>query len=212
MMESTTGFLNRNHFNCIQRRIGLTGGIASGKSTVSNYLEIVKELPVLDADLIAKDVLAPGQAETFSVIEHFGSKVVRKNCKSELEVDRLALADIIFNDSDERRWLENLVHPLVYQFFLKRLLDFKDSPIIILVVPLLFESEYIDLCSETWVVSCNPSQQIERLVSRDSLSKEQAIIRINSQLSLKKKISLADEVIDNSGHFNNWIAQVDKLI
>ena len=105
--------LQRWHGN--QRRIGLTGGIASGKSSVGNFLAEVKALPILDTDIYAREVLAPGTSSTKAVFNRYGNSVMSLNSKNEVSLNRKALANIIFNQEKERLWLETLIHPLIKQ-------------------------------------------------------------------------------------------------
>ena len=163
-----------------QRRIGLTGGIATGKSSAARLLEERHGLPVLDADLYARQALEPGQPATEAVLKRFGTKVVSNSGV----VDRRALGAIVFNNQDERRWLEQLVHPIVRQRFDQELVRLDTKPAVLLMIPLLFESGLEALCSETWLVDCDESQQLQRLMARDQLSQAEAQARMNAQLSL----------------------------
>ena len=176
-----------------QRRIGLTGGIATGKSSAARLLEQRHGLPVLDADLYARQALEPGQPATEAVMQRFGTGVV----SSSGVVDRRALGAIVFSNPDQRRWLEQLVHPIVRQRFDQELMRLATTPAVVLMIPLLFESGLEGLCSETWLVDCDESQQLQRLMARDQLSQEEAKARINSQLPLSYKRDLADIIINN---------------
>ena len=176
-----------------QRRIGLTGGIATGKSSAARLLEQHHGLPVLDADLYARQALEPGQPATEAVLERFGPGVV----SSGGVVDRRALGAIVFNNQDERRWLEQLVHPIVRQRFDQELVQLDTNPAVVLMIPLLFESGLEALCSETWLVDCDESQQLQRLMARDQLSETDAQARINAQWPLERKRPLADVLISN---------------
>ena len=176
-----------------QRRIGLTGGIATGKSSAARLLEQHHGLPVLDADLYARQALEPGQPATEAVLERFGPGVV----SSSGVVDRRALGAIVFNNQDERRWLEQLVHPIVRKRFDQELARLETKPAVVLMIPLLFESGLEALCSETWLVDCDESQQLQRLMARDQLSAAEAQARINAQWPLAKKRPLADVLISN---------------
>jgi len=195
-----------------QRRIGLTGGIASGKSTVGRLLAERHGLPVLDADLYAREALAPGSAASRAVLERYGAQVQavdtaiapgprvdQARASAGAELDRAALGRIVFTDAVERRWLEELVHPLVGQRFAAELERLADAPVVVLMVPLLFEAGFDGLCSEVWVVDCDPQQQQQRLISRDGLSRSEALVRLDAQWPLARKRPLADVVIDNRG-------------
>ena len=180
-----------------QRRIGLTGGIASGKSTVASWLE-QQGLPVLDADVYAREALAPKTPGAAAVLDRYGEVVRAKNSTTNSGViDRAALGQIVFNAPREREWLERLVHPLVRQRFDEELAALAAQPAVVLVIPLLFEAGLESLCSEIWLVDCEPEQQLERLMQRDGLSQAAAQARINAQWPLERKRELADRVIDN---------------
>ena len=200
-----------------QRRIGLTGGIATGKSAVGRLLEERHGLPVLDADRFAREALAPGSPGARAVLERYGNQlrpgtegsaageetggntVSGHNSDAGVMIDRVALGRIVFAHPLERRWLEELVHPLVRQRFLAELQRLAEVPMLVLMVPLLFEAGLEALCSEVWLVDCNENQQLERLIGRDRLSEAEARARIEAQWPLARKRTLVDRCIDNSG-------------
>ena len=182
-----------------QRRIGLTGGIASGKSTVARWLE-QQGLPVLDADVYAREALAPGTAGAAAVLARYGESVRAEGTQPEDSViDRGALGQIVFNAPPERAWLERLVHPLVRARFEDALSRLAGARAVVLVIPLLFEAGLEHLCSEVWLVDCEPEQQLKRLMQRDGLSAADAQTRLNAQWPLERKRELADQLIDNRG-------------
>ncbi len=182
-----------------QRRIGLTGGIASGKSSVGRWLA-QRGIPVLDADQVARQVLESGSEATQQVIAHFGDRVRAKGATGEEAcLDRAALGRIVFSDPKERRWLEQLVHPRVRDHFHVELLRLQQEAIVVLMIPLLFEAGLDGLCSEVWLVDCDPAQQLQRLIGRDGLSEAEARLRIAAQWPLERKRGLADLVLDNRG-------------
>ena len=191
-----------------QRRIGLTGGIASGKSTVAALLKD-RGYPVLDADAYAKEALAPGTSASNAVLARYGKRV-----KTELSssIDRACLASIVFNDPHERNWLEQLVHPIVRQRFDEAVQSLHNAPVVILMIPLLFEAGLEGWCSEIWVVHCTPLQQKERLMARNKFSETEALQRIEAQWPLDEKVHLADQVINNSGPHDTLRTQVDLLL
>ena len=195
-----------------QRRIGLTGGIASGKSSVGQWLK-GQGIPVLDADLYARQALAPGQAASHAVMARYGNEVISAGSDPEAaELDREALGAIVFSDPTQRQWLEELVHPLVRQQFESNLNRLVSEPIVVLMIPLLFEAGLDNLCTEIWVVDCLPEQQRQRLIDRNGLTMEDADRRIQSQWPLAKKVGLADQVIDNSGEPEGWRSQAFRLL
>ena len=201
-----------------QRRIGLTGGIATGKSTVGQLLE-GKGLPVLDADQYAREALAPGSPGAAAVLERFGDAVRTSGTSLECPtIDRGALGSIVFSDAAEKRWLEQLVHPLVRQRFDQALAALKAEPAVVLMIPLLFEAGLQELCSEIWLVDCDEAQQLERLIqrdrlmSRDDLSRADADARISAQWPLSEKRRLSDAFIGNNGSREHYREQVTKLL
>ena len=171
-----------------QRRIGLTGGIATGKSTVGQLLQEHHGLPVLDADHFAREALAPGTEAARAVLERYGT------------LDRPALGHIVFGDPAERHWLEQLVHPLVRQRFDEELALMANQPAVVLMIPLLFEAGLEGLCSEVWLVDCDKRQQLARLMARNGLNQTEAQGRINAQWPLEHKRLLADRTISNRGN------------
>ena len=175
-----------------QRRIGLTGGIASGKSSVGKLLQEKHGLAVLDADRYARDALAPGTTTSQAVLNRYGHRVF---CGDHL--DRKALGEIVFNNPNERLWLEQLVHPVVNQMMDQEIIKLADAKTIVLMIPLLFETGLESLCTEIWLVDCDEKQQIERLIIRDNCTNQQALARINAQWPLARKRLLADRVINN---------------
>ena len=180
-----------------QRRIGLTGGIATGKSTVARLLE-AEGLPVLDADHYAREVLAPGSPGAAAVLQRYGDTVRADGTGPEWPtIDRGALGSIVFADPSEKRWLEELVHPLVRQRFDQALSELVAEPTVVLMIPLLFEAGLDGLCSEIWLVDCDEAQQLARLMQRDGLSAVEAEARMNAQWPLAKKRALSDVLIDN---------------
>ena len=191
-----------------QRRIGLTGGIASGKSSVGLWLA-QQGLPVLDADQFAREALEPGRQATNTVLQRYG---VRVEAEEGAAVDRAALGRIVFQDTAERRWLEQLIHPIVRERFDQALGFHAKAPAVVLMIPLLFEAGLESLCSEIWLVDCDESQQLARLIARDGLSPEAAQARIAAQWPLSRKRGLADHVITNSGHPGAWKPQARELL
>jgi len=183
-----------------QRRIGLTGGIASGKSSVAQLLQQYYGLPLLDADVEARQALAPGSPAAQAVIERFGTAVVAPGtAPASAVLNRSALGQIVFHDARQRAWLEQLVHPIVRARFAQQLQALAAAPVVVLVVPLLFEAGLQDQCSEVWLVDCDEHQQLARLMGRDGLSDSDARARIAAQWPLDRKRPLAQVLIDNRG-------------
>jgi dephospho-CoA kinase len=128
------------------------------------------------------------------------------------ELDRRALGAIVFNDPEQRRWLEQLIHPLVRQRFDQELQRLDAAPTVVLMVPLLFEGGLEALCSETWLVDCDEDQQLQRLISRDQCTPAQALARIQAQWPLAHKRSLANHVINNRGGPGQLAEQINAAL
>ena len=185
--------------------IGLTGGIATGKTTVSNYLRDRYGFPILDADIYAKEAVEVDSPIFQKIIQRYGSEIQLEN----RALNRTKLGDIIFNNTDEKIWLEAQIHPYVRKRF-QEVIDSLDNQIIVLSIPLLIEANLTHLVSEIWVVLCHYDQQIQRLQQRNHLTEQQAIARINNQLPLTEKITRADVVLDNSGSLDCLYQQIDQ--
>ncbi|HEY9873501.1 MAG TPA: dephospho-CoA kinase [Candidatus Obscuribacterales bacterium] len=193
----------------MKRIIGLTGGIGTGKSTVSNHLASVHKLPILDADIYARVAVEPGSAVLSKIVERYGTDILL----SDRTLNRRRLGEIVFSNLDERRWLEEQIHPLVRDRLTAELnLLSEQYSTIVLVVPLLFEAGMTDLVTEIWVVYCSKEQQMQRLMERDRLSLEQAQARINSQMLIEEKCDRASVVLDNSSTLEALIKQVDLAL
>jgi dephospho-CoA kinase len=189
----------------LRRIVGLTGGIATGKSTVASYLADLGA-PILDADVYARQSVQPGSQVLNLIIQRYGVPVV----SSDGQLNRKALADIIFSNQSERLWLEAQTHPYVRDRLQTELQSLLHTPAVVMVVPLLFEAQMTDLVTEIWVIACPQSVQLQRLVTRDSLTLDQAKSRIASQLPLSEKIAQADVVLDNSSSRAALLQQVDR--
>ena len=191
--------------NLAKRLIGLTGGIATGKTTVSNYLAEKYHLPVLDADIYAREAVTPNSPILQDIFERYGAQVKLPNA----HLNRAALGEIIFNNLAEKQWLEQQIHPFVRDRFTQELQKL-NCDTVVLAIPLLFEAKLTNLVTEIWVVSCDRSLQISRLQQRNGLTLTQAQARIENQLSLAEKVSLADIVLDNNQDLPHLYAQVDR--
>lgn len=193
--------------NFLQRLIGLTGGIGTGKSTVSHYFADVYRVPILDADIYAREAVQSGSPVFSEIVHRYGSAIQL----SDRTLNRKRLGEIIFSHPEEREWLESKIHPYVRVRFQSELKVIA-APTIVLVIPLLLEAGMTDLVTEIWVVRCSYQQQLERIMKRDSLSLEQAQSRIKSQMPLEEKAAAADMVLDNSSTLNTLLRQVDAAL
>ncbi|RIW29721.1 dephospho-CoA kinase [Bacillus salacetis] len=189
--------------------IGLTGGIASGKSTVSKLL-VQKGFSVVDADAAARKVVEPGEPALGRIIEAFGKGILL----SDGSLNRAALGDIIFNDEKRRKELNGIVHPAVRaQMLSEKDMAFNNGKnTVIMDIPLLYESDLSWMVDRTIVVYVDRETQLTRLMERNSLAKAEALARIESQMPLEKKKELAEAVLDNRGTIESTLAQLDDLI
>ncbi|ACK71574.1 dephospho-CoA kinase [Gloeothece citriformis PCC 7424] len=190
-----------------KRLIGLTGGIATGKSTVSRYLAERYGLPILDADVYAREAVKLGSPILEQIFSRYGNQVQFPDGT----LNRKELGEIIFNNSEEKVWLENQIHPYVRACF-KKEIDQSKNDTLVLVIPLLFEAKLTHLVTEIWVVYCSDDAQIKRLKERDNLTDEQAKARIKNQLPIEQKVAAADLVLDNSSDLNSVFRQIDQAI
>ncbi|MBD1855255.1 MULTISPECIES: dephospho-CoA kinase [Leptolyngbya] len=188
------------------RVIGITGGIAMGKTTVSNYLATTYHFPIVDADLVAREAVAVGSPILSQIVDRYGSKLIRLDGT----LDRSRLGEIIFANPSERAWLEQQIHPYVRKVF-ETERDHATVPTVF-VIPLLFEAQMTDLVTEIWVITCSEQQQIQRLMQREKLSLEQAKARIQSQMPIQEKCDRATVVLENSTSLEALLKQVDQAV
>ena len=197
------------------RLIGITGGIGTGKTTVTNYLHRRYRLSVWDADLYARSAVSVGSPILHIISQRYGAGILQLDGT----LDRHRLGEIIFSNINERQWLEAQIHPYVRICFETEIARIAPDDTAVLAIPLLFEAKMTDLVTEIWVVSCDRHTQLHRIVTRDALTATfQARIdaaaaqrRIDSQMSLTDKIALADVNLDNSTNITNLEAQIDRL-
>ena len=190
------------------RLIGLTGGIGTGKSTVTDYLHRRYNLPILDADIYARDAVAIGSPISIAIAERYGADLLQPDGT----LDRPRLGTIVFSDPHERRWLESQIHPYVRECFVREISNLPANATAVLAIPLLFEAKMTDLTPEIWVVSCDRTAQLERIVARDRLDRTAAALRIESQMPLNDKIALANIHLDNSTNIADLEARIDDAI
>jgi len=178
-----------------QRRIGITGGIASGKTIIGDFLFQAKQWPILDADIYAHEALRAKSQIFKKVLFRYGSKIIENSSKNDQIINRKALAKIIFQNDIEKKWLEGIIHPFVNKRIEEELEKLKLNSIVILIIPLLFEKNYTGLCSEICYIDCPRKMQLKRLQSRDKLSLEEANQRIDAQWENSLKKQFADHII-----------------
>ena len=185
--------------------IGLTGGIGSGKTAVSDIFEKLG-IGVVDADLASRVVVEKGKPSLEEIVKHFGQGILSE----EGELDRAKLREIIFNSDEEKNWLESLLHPVIAKQIQDEL-KASSSPYTILVSPLLLETNQKDFCNKVLVVDVPVETQIERTLKRDDVSLEQVQSIIKAQISRDKRLELADEVIVNDKSLEDLQLAVSKL-
>lgn len=189
--------------------LGLTGGIASGKSAVSNYLAS-KNIPIVDADIGAREVVEVGTEGLQSIVTHFGKEVLSEDGS----LNRKKLGAIIFDNETKRELLNQLLGTNIREWILTKVADYRrqDIPLLVLDIPLLYEASYQEVCDAVMVVYTPPEIQLERLIKRNGLTTKEAQDRINSQLSIEKKKQLADILIDNSNKIEDTYLQIDEWL
>ena len=192
----------------MRKIIGITGGISSGKSTVTNFLR-QRGFQVVDADALVHQLQAPGGRLYNIVVEHFGNQVVLKNG----QLNRPLLASLIFSNPEEQEWSKETQGQVILEELaaLKNQLAQTES-IFFMDIPLLFEQGYESWFDEVWLIYLDRETQIERLMNRDKLSLEAAESRLASQWSLDKKKKLATHIIDNSGSLDQLLSQIISLL
>ena len=189
-------------------KIGLTGGIASGKSTVLTYIKD-KGIPYIDADIVAREVVEPGTEGLEAIVDAFGSNVLHDDGT----LNREALGAIVFHNEEKRRQLNDCLKEHIRNRIMELTAYYESNRTAVLIydIPLLIEGEWYTMMDEVWLVYVNESTQIERLMSRNGFSKKDALARINSQMRLDDKRSFADLIIDNSGTPQALTAQLDTI-
>ncbi|MFW5458049.1 dephospho-CoA kinase [Streptococcus hyovaginalis] len=188
--------------------IGITGSIASGKSTVTNYLRQTG-FQVIDADAIVHELQAKGGKLYDILVDFYGKKILAPNG----EIDRQTLSEQFFSDKTVRAEVSALQNTIIRQELLARRDDLlQKHEVVFMDIPLLFELDYQSQLDQVWLVYLDPAQQLERLMKRNNYTEEQAKKRIATQLSLEEKKKLADQVIDNSGELSATYEQLDDLL
>ena len=188
--------------------IGITGGIASGKSTVTNFLR-QKGFEVVDADALVHQLQKPGGRLYQILVEHFGEKVLLEDG----ELNRPLLARLIFSNSEEREWSKQTQGQIIREE-LGSLRDkfAQTEDLFFMDIPLLFEQEYASWFDETWLVYVSRDTQLDRLMNRDQLSQESAKTRLASQWPLEEKKKFATYILDNNGSRGQLLSQVVTLL
>ncbi|KAJ1994614.1 Dephospho-CoA kinase [Coemansia spiralis] len=190
--------------------VGLTGGIATGKSTASRAFQ-AQGVPVIDADIIAHQIMEPGGVSYKLVVKHFGADILQMDTKA---IDRAKLGSIIFNDPAKRQLLNQCTHPYVRRRILYQVFKcyIQGYAMCILDIPLLFESGLDRMCNKVAVISCTAERQLARLMNRNGLSRQEAEARIKSQMPMDEKERRATRVINNNGSIEEMEKQIRKAV
>lgn len=190
--------------------VGLTGGIGSGKSTVARLFNQLK-VPAVDADVVAREVVAKGSPLLAKIAAHFGPQVLT----AEQSLNRAALRQLIFKDPIAKSWLDSLLHPAIRAGMLAQLAKLPPAPYVLLIAPLLLENKLNKLVNRVLVVDITEQNQLTRTLSRDAVSSganaEQVQAIIASQISRPARLALADDIIDNNGSAAMLEQQVQQL-
>lgn len=185
--------------------IGITGSIACGKSTVSDYL-IAKGYTIIDADKLGHVALTSDDVKR-KLAEKFGDEILENN-----EISREKLGKLVFGNDDNLKILNSIIHPKIKELILKLQEEHKDEDLVFLDIALLYEANFVDLVEKVVVVYVDEDVQLERLMMRNSLPKEEAVKRIESQMSPREKASLGDFVINNSYSKEDTFQQIDEIL
>jgi dephospho-CoA kinase len=189
--------------------IGLTGGIASGKSTVAQFLEEEGGV-IIDFDILARRTVSPGEKAWRHVVDFFGEGVLLDN----RELDRKRLSEIVFSDTGKRKMLENFTHPAIAKEFVKemeKIASEKGDAIVFSVIPLLIEGGMQELFHSVVVVHIPREKQVQRLMDRDGITRDRALDILNAQMPIEEKLEYADFVIRNDGSIEETKRQVQGL-
>jgi dephospho-CoA kinase len=186
-------------------RIGLTGGIACGKSTVANLFAALG-ITIVDTDLLAREVVEPGSPLLGEISKHFGAQLLQKDGS----LNRAALRAQVFANPAERRWLEQLTHPAIRELTDARCKS-ATGPYVIVAIPLLVETQGAKRFNRVLVVDCEPALQLARLQARDGVTSHQAAQMLAAQVTREQRLAVADDVVENNGDIAGLRDQVEKL-
>lgn len=185
--------------------IGLTGGIACGKTTASNFFA-EQGIEIIDADIAAREVVAPGEPALTEIVTRFGDEMLQPDGS----LDRKKMRELVFADADKRKQLEAILHPRIRQRLRKQLQQAK-GPYVIFSVPLMFESGLDQLTDRVLVIDVSPEVQRQRLIERDGSSVEQANAIVSAQMPREERNSRADDIVDNSTNLDDFISQLTSI-
>lgn len=190
-------------------RIGLTGGVGSGKSTVSSYMHELG-IPVIDGDKLAREAVIPGSRAMAEMRKAFGPHIFLPDGS----LNRLKMGEIVFNDEEKRQKLNNIIHPFIWHRTREELIRAQEEgfPVVVLDMPLLLEISWQLRVEEVWLVEVPLEVQIARVISRDGFTREQVMERIGKQMPTTNKMNYADVIIDNSRSVEDTRRQVREAL
>ncbi|OBT17304.1 dephospho-CoA kinase [Vibrio sp. UCD-FRSSP16_10] len=172
--------------------IGLTGGIGSGKTTVANHFHDNYDIDIVDADIIAREVVEPGSDGIKAIAHYFGNDVI----SNDGTLNRVKLRELVFADPKNKQWIDNLLHPMIRQRMQQQLQQVR-SPYALLVIPLMVENGLQSMADRVLVVDVSPNTQIERTLHRDGGTKQQIRAILNAQASREQRLNIAHDIINN---------------
>lgn len=189
--------------------LGLTGGIATGKSTADEFFK-KRNIPIIDLDQIAHELMIKGNVSYKVIVAYFGKEILADNG----EIDRKKLGAIVFNDKNQLKRLNELTHPLILNNMEEKITQYQNQavPLVVLDIPLLFEDNLTHYCDATLLITAPFQLELDRLMARNNLSEEDAQKRIASQMPLSDKEKLADYVIENTGTVNDLENNLSSLL
>lgn len=185
--------------------VGLTGGIGSGKTTVANLFAHLG-VPIIDTDILAREVTNIGTPALNEISQHFGNTILNQDGS----LNRTKLRELIFANDNKRLWLQNVLHPLILKSAQSKLTKL-DAPYAIVVIPLLLESDPINFIDRILVVDASEDNQVQRTISRDKSTKEAVTAILNTQINRQSRLSQAHDIIQNDGSLDHLKQQVEKL-
>ncbi|MDA0149989.1 dephospho-CoA kinase [Vibrio sp. LaRot3] len=186
--------------------VGLTGGIASGKTTIANLFNQHFSIEIVDADIVARDVVAKSSEGLAQIVQRFGHGILLDNG----ELNRSKLREIIFADPSQKQWLDQLLHPMIRQNMQQQLASVK-SDYALLVIPLMVENQLQTMANRVLVVDVDEQIQIERTMKRDDVSEQQARSILKSQATRQERLAIADDVIKNHSQNGQLLSQITDL-
>lgn len=186
--------------------VGLTGGIGSGKSTIADLFSALN-VPIIDADIVAREVVQKGSPLLAEIVNHFGETILLENG----ELNRAKLREKVFQSEQDKQWLNQLLHPAIRQSMLQQL-QANTAPYVIWVVPLLIENQLTSFCNRILVIDVQPKTQLQRAIQRDTSKAEIIENIIASQVSREKRLSYATEIINNDKPLNENLPQLIQQV